>query len=41
MNIKEALAMLQKLDPVGFQKLDQQITGHLTTAGAIRARSKQ
>ena len=34
MNIKEALAMMQKLDPVGFQKLDQQITGHLTTAGA-------
>lgn len=30
MNIKEALAMI----PVGFQKLDQQITGHLTTAGA-------
>lgn len=34
MNIQLAIAALQKFDPAGFQKLDQQITQHILEAGA-------
>lgn len=34
MDIQKALVMLHKLDPEGFNKLNQQLTQHVLTAGA-------